>query len=312
MSQQNLEQLRADVARKQKLESSIAALKRQIREAEANAAAYRELSSSEDADVAKLEGVSLRGLVYRVTGQLEHKLDLERIEAYAARVKLDAAQQTLAALREQSAKAEEELHSLAGCEQRYSDAVTLRLYQIKTADPSVAQRITDLEQQMAAAERELTEIRQAVEAGQQARKTLYKLQEELDNAEGFATWDVMGGGLIADMGKHSHLDSAEWLSNQLQSQLYTLSRELKDVAVSGRIDVGMDGFLRFADYFIDNFWTDWAAMDHISRAKGQVNQTVSKLSTVMGKLNSMQQAAEKKKQQLRTAIEDAVIEGIGQ
>ena len=307
MHNEDLEKLRADVARKQHLEGSLAALKRQIREAEANAAACRELSSSEDADVAKLEGVSLAGLFYRVTGKLEHKLDLERIEAYAARVKLDAAQQTLAALRDQLAKTEEELRSLSGCEQRYKDSVTLRLYQIKTADPSVAQRIGDLEQQMAAVERELTEIRQAVEAGQQARKTLYKLQEELGSAEDYATWDVMGGGLLADMGKHSHLDSAQWLSSQLQSQLHTLSRELKDVAVSAYIDVGMDSFMRFADCFIDNFWTDWAAMDHISRVQQQVRQTASKLSTVMSKLNSMQQAAEKQKQSLRTAIEDAAF-----
>ena len=117
----------------------------------------------------------------------------------------------------------------------------------------------------------------------------------------------MGGGLLADMGKHSHLDSTQWLSSQLQSQLHTLSRELKDVAVSAYIDVGMDSFMRFADCFIDNFWTDWAAMDHISRVQQQVSQTASKLSTVMSKLNSMQQAAEKQKQSLRIAIEDAAF-----
>lgn len=312
MSQQNLEQLRADVARKQQLESSLAALKRQRKQAADRVAACQAESSVEDADVAKLEKVSLASLYYRVIGRLDHQLDLERIEAHAARVKLESAKQNLAALDAQLEMKQEQLRQLEGCEARYEAAVAERLRQVKTANPDLARKIAELEQQITAVERELTEIRQAVEAGQKARETLRKLQSELDSAEDFATWDVMGGGLIADMGKHSHLDSAEWLSSQLQSQLHSLSRELKDVAVSGYIDVGMDGFLRFADYFIDNFWTDWAAMDHIGRAIGQVNQTASKLSTVMSKLNSMQQAAENKKQQLRNAIEDAIIESISQ
>jgi ribosome-binding factor A len=308
MPNEELEKLRTDVARKQHLERSLAALKGQIREAEANAAAYRELSSSEDADVAKLEGVSLRGLYYRVTGQLEHKLDLERIEAYAARMKLDAAEQTLAALRDQSAKAEEELRSLAGCEQRYNDAVTLRLYQIKTAAPADAQRITEMEQQMAAAQRGLVEIRQAKDAANKAHETLRRLQDELNSAEDFATWDVLGGGVMADVGKHGHLDSAQWLANQLQSQLHTLSRELKDVAVSGYIAVEMDSGLRYADYFIDNIWTDWAVMDHINRAQEQAKQTAGKLSRVKSQLSDMQRETEAKLKALRKDIENTAFQ----
>ena len=310
--EENLEQLRLDVARKQHLERSLAALKVQLREAQANVDAYRELSRSEDADVAQLEGVSLKGLYYRVTGQLKHKLDLERIEAYAARMKLDSAEQTLAALQNQLAKGEAELRGLAGCEQRYQDAVTLRLYRIKTAAPADAQRITALEQQMAAVQRELEEIKQAAAAGKMARETLGKLRSELGDAEDFATWDMLSGSTFADFGKYSHLDSAQWLANQLQSQLHTLGRELKDVSISSYISVEMGKGLRFADYFIDNFCTDWAAMDHINRVQEQVFQTSDKLNAVMSKLSDMQSAAEAKLKSLRKDIEDVALQPVEQ
>lgn len=309
MTTQELEQLRSDVARKQHLEASLARLKRQKSELAANVRACEEVSSSEDADVAKLEKVSLTSLFYKLTGSLEHKLDLERIEAYAARVKLDTAKQSLAAMEAQLAKTEAELCDLQGCEERYRSAVTEQIAKVRAADPETAEKIAGLEQQIAAADKELAEIREAVEAGSKARETLRKLQSELDDAEGYAAWDVMGGGLIADIGKHSHLDSAQWLLHTLQGQLHTLGRELKDVSVTARIEVEMDGFMRFADYFIDNLWTDWAAMDHIGRAQGQVNQTASKLGGVMSKLNSMCSAAEKKKEDLRAAIEDVAITG---
>lgn len=46
---------------------------------------------AEQADVDRLEGHSLAAFFYQVIGKMDEKLDKERQEAYAARVKYDAA-----------------------------------------------------------------------------------------------------------------------------------------------------------------------------------------------------------------------------
>ena len=33
--------------------------------------------------------------------------------------------------------------------------------------------------------------------------------KNLNSAEGWGTWDLLGGGLISDLAKHSHIDDAK-------------------------------------------------------------------------------------------------------
>ena len=59
---------------------------------------------------------------------------------------------------------------------------------------------------------------------------------------GWATFDLFGGGLISDLAKHGHLDSAQHNVALLQSQLRRFRTELADVggAASG-MQVSIDG-----------------------------------------------------------------------
>ena len=72
----------------------------------------------------------------------------------------------------------------------------------------------------------------------------------LDDAEGWGTWDLVGGGLISGMAKHSCLDDAQELVPRLQTELRRFQSELGDVDMdAGELDISADGFLRFADLF---------------------------------------------------------------
>ena len=51
----------------------------------------------------------------------------------------------------------------------------------------------------------------------------------LSDAEGWATWDLFGGGLLSDIAKHSALDAAQDAVNVLQSKLRSFKTELVDV-----------------------------------------------------------------------------------
>ncbi len=68
----------------------------------------------------------------------------------------------------------------------------------------------------------------------------------------------------------------------------------------------VDGFLRFADFFFDNLFTDWAVLDHIGRAKNQVRETRRQLTGTLQALDSLQ-AADQAKLERDKAELDALI-----
>ena len=45
--------------------------------------------------------------------------------------------------------------------------------------------------------------------------------------------------------------------------------------------------MRFADFFFDNLFTDWAVLDHIGHAKAQVRDTRKQIERVLARLKRM-------------------------
>ena len=66
---------------------------------------------------------------------------------------------------------------------------------------------------------------EAINAGKTALHTVNEVLETLDNAEGWSTWDVMGGGLMADLAKYEELDDAQEQIEQLQVELRRFKTE---------------------------------------------------------------------------------------
>ena len=110
---QQLKELLAQCARKKKLEASAAELRRQRDTYAARAEELKEAMREEQADVDRLEGRSLTAFFYNVVGKMDEKLTQERQEAYAARVRYDAAARELAGAEEDLARCQAELEELA-------------------------------------------------------------------------------------------------------------------------------------------------------------------------------------------------------
>ena len=71
---------------------------------------------AEQADVDRLEGHSLAAFFYQVIGKMDEKLDKERQEAYAARVKYDAARMDLASVDADLERIQNRLAQLSDCQ----------------------------------------------------------------------------------------------------------------------------------------------------------------------------------------------------
>ena len=144
--------------------------------------------------------------------------------------------------------------------------------------------------------------------GKTALHTVNEVLETLDNAEGWSTWDVMGGGLMADLAKYEELDDAQEQIEQLQVELRRFKTELSDVEITADLQITVDSFLKFADFFFDGLFADWAVLNHINQAQSRVENTKDQIKRVLALLKKMRedvdvQIADEKEKQEQLAVE---------
>lgn len=130
------------------------------------------------------------------------------------------------------------------------------------------------------------ERNEAIEAGHSALQSLYQAKEELDKARGWGIWDILGGGLISGLIKHSKMKRAADYIEDAKFQLRRFDRELRDVNMSG-INLETDGFLGFADILFDGFLSDVMMQSRISDAREQVEDAIQRVQRIMDRLYDM-------------------------
>ena len=189
MMHDDLFALQQKVAQKPLLESKLYELHTQRRQYDNQVISLRVAFRKEQEDVEKLEGRSLANYFYQVIGKLDDKLDDERKEAYAAKVKLDAAERELAGIESDIKEIQEQITDVLVAEARYKDALELKRRQLKDSGTQVADQILSMEERIAALQAQKQEIKEAISAGYSARSTADRILSELEDADGWNTWD---------------------------------------------------------------------------------------------------------------------------
>ena len=128
------------------------------------------------------------------------------------------------------------------------------------------------------------EKREAADAGNRALRSLKAAQENLSSAKNWGIWDMLGGGFISTMAKHSKMDRAKENLAKARSDLKSFSRELQDVNMACHLDIETGDFLSFADWFFDGFVVDWMVQDRINQAARQVEEAIHRVETILRQL----------------------------
>lgn len=260
-------------------------------------------------DVERLERHSLSSFFYKVIGKKEAKLNKERKEAYEAAVRYDAAVRELEAVERYMKKCELELAALTGCEKRYADCLKEKEKLLKQAGGNAAGSILKLEQKTEYTRQQEKEIREAVQAGRKALSTAEEIIRSLDRTGERSTWDMLGGGILAEAGKYKELDHVQELVEDLQKELHQLKAELADVTVQEDLQKKVDGFLKFADYFFDGIFADLAVSEQLQLSLEQAQKTAGQLQTVLARLEVMQSTLLREREHLKEELERCILEG---
>lgn len=299
--------LQAQLTYKKRLEAMLKELRSQQAPLQKKVAELEQSMLRERRDVDRLEGRSLAAFFYHMSGKMDEKLDTERREYYAARVKYDASARELEAIEQDIEATEEDLADLADCEARYARAMEEKRLAIETAGTPEAEALLKQEEELsylAAQERELEE---AIEAGTAALRTTADVTQIIESAKDWATFDLLGGGLLADLAKHDKLDHAQKLVEDLQVQLQRFNRELSDVTIRAHLQVSIDGMLKFADFFFDGLLADAAVLDKIKQSLTQVEQTREDILTILRQLQDELEDVRHKHTRLKTDVDTLIL-----
>lgn len=304
---QPLYDLQEQITRQGKLKNMIASLQGQKISLEQEENLLALARSKEQADVDRLEGGSLSAFYYSIIGKKEEQMEKERQEAYAAAVKHDGVCKQLKNINQDIERYTDELMELSSCEKEYEQLLSEKTEYMKKTDSINGPKILHLEEQLRVLQAQRKEMNEAYLVGVSTVNQIQSIMDSLGSAEGWGTWDLVGGGMISDMIKHSHLDDAQLQIEKLQELLRRYKTELADVQILTEMQANIDGFLYFADLFFDGLFADWAVLDRIQNSQSQVEDTYRQIEQVQRRLDTMSNDLETKMQQTQTALNELVL-----
>lgn len=131
------------------------------------------------------------------------------------------------------------------------------------------------------------EILEAIEAANVALKALHNAESDLKSAGGWGIFDILGGGMITSMIKHSNMNSAQKHMNEARYALQRFSKELRDVDEDLDFQFDSMDFMGFADVFFDNGIIDFMVQSKIEEAKKQVRRAIHRVEEIKDQLSRM-------------------------
>lgn len=246
----------------------------------------------EEVDVEKLERLSLTNLYHVIKGDKNDRLYEERKEVLAAKLKYDEAVLDINKLNDEIDDNRNKISALGNLEKEYEEIIREKENLIKSGGYSELSELNNIIEKQIDLKNRKKEIEEALSAGDMVIDSLGQVQDSLDSAGNWGTYDMFGGGLIATMAKHSRIDEARDEIDRTQSLLRKFHRELKDVGENTNINIEIGSFMTFADYFFDGLFADWSVQNSINDAKDRVYETLMRVQELVSMLKRDMRTAE--------------------
>lgn len=125
---------------------------------------------------------------------------------------------------------------------------------------------------------------EAYDAGMRAKSSLERALVELNKARNWGIYDMIGGGMISTLIKHSKMNKASACIEEAKRNLSAFSRELCDIEEYAYLKIDAGGFWGFADWFFDGLLADWAMQNRINDARDQVQWLLQKVNDILARL----------------------------
>lgn len=301
-----LEEAQQGISRLRKINAMLVELRHEQQALEEKTAELKLVLAKENLDVSKLEGKSLAHVFYSVLGSLPEKVEKEEREALAARLKYDQAERDLEDVKQRTARLIAQRANLIDWERKYEDLFEQKKAELEKSGTQAASVLLDSTAQLNISRSNLQEIQEAAAAGANVLSSLEEAMSRLNSAEGWGVWDMLGGGLLTDIIKHSHIDDARSEVERAHALLQHFKSELADITINYDVHIETGGFTKFADFFFDGLIADWFMQSEIHNSQASIEGVMDQVQNVLTKLGDLQAQESRRIEQLTREI-DAVI-----
>ena len=175
----------------------------------------------------------------------------------------------------------------SGSEDRYDeDERPEREYVSRTVSRSMDDREYVYEKpRIRVSDAEFREINEAVLAGERALNSLREAKSKLNSARAWGVYDILGGGMISSIVKHSKVNDAnEWLE-QANRDLRRFAKELRDVP-GEEIYVQAGDLASTLDIFFDNIFSDFIVQNRINEAREEIDRLINRVQATVWDLKN--------------------------
>jgi hypothetical protein len=284
---------------KQKLEAMLHEVKTAQERERQKCRRHKEILALERADVDKLEGYGITGLFYSVLGTKEERLEQERQEYLAAKLKYKESVRAIEEAHSEIQRLETELDQYSGAQVDYDQLLEEKRRLLRRNGGQRAEELIQISERLGDLEANQKELQEAVQAGDLAEDALKHVQSELSSAENWGTFDMLGGGGLTTWMKHTRIDSARDQARVAQRRLRVFEEELADA--DKRLNVALDkigGFSKFADFFFDGLIADWIVQSRVQEASKACDSVLDEVSATLADCRRQLSEVEQKAKQL--------------
>lgn len=225
----------------------------------------------------ELEGMSLKGLWLRITGDREGRLSKEKAEALAAQAKYEQALRDVEDAKNRLAEMGRELDQVPDCTAEREAALKEKRALLREAGGAAGERIAALEEELAARQSRKEELGEVIAAAQEVFSCLYEAIREMSEGEDTSTTRM----------KQYALDETRNYVDQAQQLLSRFRTEPADAALSSRAKVPIEAFAAFPGYFLSDFLDDMALLKQIGQSGESVIRAVHEVERVLDQLEDL-------------------------
>ncbi|MCC4229388.1 hypothetical protein [Zunongwangia profunda] len=286
-----------------KLRSQSQEANSRLKSKEERSVQLKQVLEKEYHDVEQLDKLNLTALFYSILGNKDKKQEKERQEYLKAKLQYEEAIEEIKLIKRTVEQLLIEINLLKNSEEKYQLLLREKEEFLLSLEDESSKNLQGVIDDINAAALHIQEIEEVLQEAEPALHYLNETFNQLQSAESWGTFDMIGGGLLVTSIKHGKIDEARLGISKAQFYLDNLSHELRDVVLPTQLNESIDigDFKSFGDYIFDGLIFDFIVQEKISKSKSHVQRVYLQVSTIehmlKNQLQELQNAIKAKMQQ---------------
>lgn len=286
-----------------KLRSQSQEANSRLKSKEERSVQLKQVLEKEYHDVEQLDKLNLTALFYSILANKDKKQEKERQEYLKAKLQYEEAIKEIKLIKRTVEQLRIEINLLKNSEEKYQLLLREKEEFLLSLEDESSKNLQGVIDDINAAALHIQEIEEVLQEAEPALHYLNETFNQLQSAESWGTFDMIGGGLLVTSIKHGKIDEARLGISKAQFYLDNLSRELRDVVLPTQLNESIDigDFDSFGDYIFDGLIFDFIVQEKISKSRSHVQSVYLQVSTIehmlKNQLQELQNAIKAKMQQ---------------